>query len=208
VTRRRTSTGARARRKGRRGRAIRGRGWIVLILVLAVLAGLGLWSSRLSRPSRPAAAADARGYLAKARAAEGTQDYDTAITIYQEGLARFPRDPLLLGFYGSALKNRSFAVRSNRGRMVPVAPTSLERVHAAEQAIALFDAAERVTPRSPAPALNRGVLYAVWGLPNDALAELYRAAMLGDRSEQLEGTARAITLLQMGRPAAPDATVR
>ena len=126
-------------------------------------------------------------------------DYDTALATYREGLKRFPNDVVLLGSYATAIKNASFAVRPSRGRLVPVARGSHERVAAALEALALLDAAQRAQPNSPQPALQKGLLLASWGLPEDALVELFGAVTKGDRSPELERTATAITLLQLGR---------
>jgi tetratricopeptide (TPR) repeat protein len=142
---------------------------------------------------------DAATYAREGRAAEARHDDDAALATYREGLRRYPDDAVLLGSYATAIKNRSFAVRPSRGRMVPVAATSHDRVRAAREALALLEAAQRARPAGSQAPLQKGLLYAAWGLPEDALVELYAAVTRGDRSPELEQTAGAITLLQLGR---------
>ncbi len=138
-------------------------------------------------------------FLARARAAELRQDFEGSFAAYRAGLSRFPEDAVLLGAFATAIQNRSYAVRVNRGRAVPLTPTSRERVAAAREAFALLDASERARPANPNPALHRGLLYAAWGLPEDALVELYRARVLGGTSPEIDRAGGAITLLQLGR---------
>lgn len=208
---RRSSTGRPMvpRGGGRRGdmspAARIGAGVAVALVVLAAV----FFFLRASAPQAPggparaksssSSAADAASYASEARAAEAREDHDAALATYREGLRKFPQDEVLLGSYATAIKNRSFAVRPSRGRMVPVAATSHDRVRAALEAIALLDAAQRARPEGSQAPLQKGLLYAAWGLPEDALAELYGAVTRGDRSPELEQTAGAITLLQMGR---------
>jgi len=164
----------------------------VVFLTLRTMLGGGSGSAR-------PASNDAIGYARLGRAAETRHDDDAAGRAYREGLRRFPDDATLLGSYATAVKNRGFAVRLNRGRAVPVAATSHDRVRSAHEALELLAAAQRSRPGMSAPALQKGLLYAAWGLPEDALVELYGAASRGDPSPELEQTAGAITLLQLGR---------
>jgi tetratricopeptide (TPR) repeat protein len=194
-------------RRGSAGSAARiGAGVMVALAVVAIgwfamrareQAGRG--GPTADVPGGRANAGDAAGYASQGRAAEARQDYDAALETYREGLRRFPDDAVLLGSYATAIKNRSFAVRESRGRLVPVAATSHDRVRAAHETLALLDAAQRARPQASQAPLQRGLLYAAWGLPEDALVELYAAVTRGDRSPEIEQTAGAITLLQLGR---------
>jgi tetratricopeptide (TPR) repeat protein len=191
-----------ARRGRGRGLRLLVRGTIVVLLV--ILGGWGFMRWRVMRDRGPATGAvriarDAAGTARMARAAEERGDLEKALAIYREGVRRFPSDPVLLGSYGTATTNRSFAVRTNRGRLMPLAATSRERTTAAQEALRLLDAAQQANPRLSQPALQKGLLYAAWGLPEDALVELYAAVVRGDRSPALERTAGAITRLQLGR---------
>ncbi len=176
-----------------------------LIVFFIVAAAVFAWSRFMDgrAPARTSArsvqASDAAGFARAGRAAETRLDYATALATYRDGLKRFPNDEILLGSYATAIKNASFAVRPSRGRLVPVAANSHERVGAALEAIALLEAAQRARPQASQAPLQKGLLYAAWGLPEDALVELYGAVTRGDRSPELERTATAITLLQMGR---------
>lgn len=211
---RRTSRSSTGRAMARRGRG-RGRTVVraVILLLVVGLVGGGLWQWQALRrgPAGRGAIAigrDAATTASLAREAEDAGDFDRALALYREGVRQFPTDAVLLGSYGTAITRRSFAVTTNRGRPAPVAGGSLERVRAAHEAIRLLDAAQAARPRMSQPALQKGLLYAAWGLPEDALVELYAAVVRGERSPELERTAGAITLLQLGRAdslgAAPD----
>jgi len=206
-------SGGRRTARSSTGRAMvrksRGRGHLLgrsaLAALAAILVGWGVLHWQAGRHSAGSAspvriARDAVGTARLARAAEKRGDLEGALAIYREGVRRFPRDAVLLGSFGTATTNRSFAVHSNRGRLVPVAPTSHARTAAAHEAIRLLDAAQRESPRLSQPALQKGLLYAAWGLPEDALVELYGAVVRGNRSPELERTAGAITQLQLARP--------
>jgi hypothetical protein len=199
-------TRSRRRERSSTGRATKHRAprvlpWLLIaaLLVAAVVA----WSWWRGRGSQDAAgekrADNATGYVRLARAAEGRQDYAGAFALYREGLRHFPDDVFLLGSYGAATTNASYGVRRNRGRLVPVMATSRDRVRAAHEALVLLDRAQAAAPAMSAPALQKGLMLAAWGLPEDALVELYGAVVRGDRSPELERTAGAITLLQLGR---------
>lgn len=192
----RSSTGRPRGRRGGRGRRALALGATLLV---ALALGFGMWRWQGGDGGVPRAAGDARAIARQARAAELAGDDPAALALYRAGLARYPRDEVLLGSYATATTNRSFAVRRNRGRIVPVAPTSRDRVDAAREALALLDAAQAADARGGQPALMKGLLYAAWGLPEDALVELYVAVTRGERAPQLERTAGAITLLQLGR---------
>ncbi len=203
---RRSSTGRPMvpRGGGRRGAPVPGARIAagVLLALVVVAGGFFAWRAideRRSGATSARSGEDAAAFARDGRAAEMRQDHDAALALYREGLARFPDDVVLLGSYATAIKNRSFAVRPSRGRMVPLAATSHDRVRAAQEAIALLDAAERARPAGSQAPLQKGLLYAAWGLPEDALVELYAAVTRGDRSPELERTAGAITLLQLGR---------
>lgn len=207
----RSSTGRAMGRRGR-GRALRlvVRGGAVVLLLAAAAWGFSRWQAdRALRAGSPGVriARDAAGTARLARAAEEAGDLDRALAIYREGVRRFPGDPVLLGSFGTATISRSYAVERNRGRIVPVTPTSLERVAAAHEALRLLERAQEANPRLAQPALQKGLLYAAWGLPEDALVELYAAVVRGDRSSPLERTAGAITLLQLGRADSLGATM-
>lgn len=194
-------------RRGSAGSAARIGGGVILALVVVAIAWFvartmeqaGKGGPTANAPGGRADAGDAAGYASQGRAAEARQDYDAALDTYREGLRRFPEDAVLLGSYATAITNRSFAVRESRGRLVPLAATSHDRVRAAHEALALLDAAQRARPQASQAPLQKGLLYAAWGLPEDALVELYAAVTRGDRSPEIEQTAGAITLLQMGR---------
>ncbi len=176
---------------------------VVAVGALVLVAATLVFRGKLPVPGAPAppaaAAHDAAGWSRLGREAALRGAHDAALATYRDGLRAFPSDPVLLGSYAKAIKNRSFAVRMSRGRAVPVAATSHERVAAALEALALLDAAQRAQPNSPEPALQKGMLLAAWGLPEDALVELYGAVVRGSRAPELERTAGAITLLQLGR---------
>jgi len=169
----------------------------VVVLVLAGAVVFGWLRNRESRATAPTVAS----VLAEARQAEERGDFEGAFAAIRDGLRHFPNDPVLLGTLGTATQNQSYAVRTNRGRIVPVTPTSRERVAAAREALALLEASERSRPADPHPALHRGLLLAAWGLPEDALVELFRARVLGGTSPEIDRVGGAITLLQLGSAA-------
>ncbi len=177
--------------------------WLVVVAILVAVGGvLGYvqWKKRAPHDVGVSlGAATTTEILQRTREAEQRGDYDTAFALYRAGLARSPNDVYLVGSYGAATTNASYAVRRNRGRLVPVMPTSLDRVRAAQEALALFDRAQAAAPAMPAPAYQKGLMYAAWGLPEDALVELYAAVLKGDRSPEIDRVAGAITLLQLGR---------
>ena len=174
--------------------------WIALAVVVAVAATVfALVKWRGGGAARLAPGLTPQEIVVRAGEAEARGDYATAFALYREGIARHPDDVSLLGSYGAATTNRSYAVRMNRGRLVPVMPTSDDRVRAAREALALFDQAQQAAPTMAAPALQKGLLYAAWGLPEDALVELYRAAVLGGPSPEIDRVGGAITLLQLGQ---------
>ena len=185
----------RARRRRGRRPAVLG-GFVAIVLAGAVVFGW-LRNREESRETAPTVAT----VLAQARQAEERGDFEGAFAAIREGLRHFPNDPVLLGTLGTATQNRSYAVRTNRGRVVPVTPTSRERVAAAREALALLEASERSRPADPNPALHRGLLLAAWGLPEDALVELFRARVLGGTSPEIDRVGGAITLLQLGSAA-------
>jgi len=172
----------------------------VVVLVLAGAVVFGWLRNRESRATAPTVASVA-SVLAEARQAEERGDFEGAFAAIRDGLRHFPNDPVLLGTLGTATQNQSYAVRTNRGRIVPVTPTSRERVAAAREALALLEASERSRPADPNPALHRGLLLAAWGLPEDALVELFRARVLGGTSPEIDRVGGAITLLQLGSAA-------
>ena len=187
----------------RRGRSRR---WLVVGIALAIVAGGALvWGFGRESKEHPIGGDDvardrsAAEYLRVALAAEQAWDYDSAFTLYLEALRRYPNDLALWGSYASALNNRSFVVRPNRGKSVALDATSHERVQDALASLAQFDAMERAAPRYGEAALQRGLLYAAWGLPEDGLAELYRAHVLGGREDKINWAGTMITLLQLGR---------
>ena len=198
----RKKTGTRSTPKAPRRRT--GSSWRGLVVgaLAIVVAAAALWALRPGSPNRRegtgSPSRSAEEYLRLAQAAESAQDYEAALTLFRESVRDYPREMVLLGSYASALNNRSFLVRSNRGRTFPLAPTSHERVANALASLAMFDAAERAQPQNGEPALQRGLLYAAWGLPEDALAELYRAHLLGGRQDEIDKAGSTITLLQLG----------
>ena len=137
----------------------------------------------------------------RAQAAEAAGDREGALAIYREAVRTHPKDPFLLGNYAVAVSNRSFVVRTNRGRTVPLRPTSHDRVGDARAALALLDETERIDPKYAEPALQRGLIDAAWGLPEDALVEFYKAHLLGGRQDVIDRNASAITRLQLGAAA-------
>ena len=53
-------------------------------------------------------------------------------------------------------------------------------------------------PQLASPYHRRGILYAAWGLSDDALRQLYQARIRGDSTDQLVHTANAIVAIQRG----------
>jgi hypothetical protein len=171
-------------------------------LLVVIGAAFGLWYGLEARRARRVPVRDAAGYVQAALEAEGRDEAAAAFRLYDEGAARFPGDPYMLGSYAAALNNRSYAVRLNRGRLVPVGSTSRRRVADACAALALLEQAEEAHPRLAAPALYKGRLYAAWGFPEDALEEFVAAYARGDRSPELDRSASGVARLQLA-PEAP-----
>ena len=194
--------GHRAASRPRGGRRLRSAAFVATVIAIMGLGGFLVWRGIARRPAPPAATSP-QAYLDLARAAEARGEFEEAFALYAEAVHRYPGQGLLLLSYGAAISNRSFMVRPNRGRLVPLAPTSHARTRAAREALALFDAAERAHPDDGAPALQRGLTCASWGLPEDALMELYRAHLLKGPADEIERVANTITLLQLGGTPGP-----
>jgi hypothetical protein len=178
------------RARGRRTRTIA----IGVAGILVAAVAFGLWTRRIPLPgassqftAAPAPALDLptpRAYLDAAVSANAAGD-PRLLAIVDEGLARFPNDPLLSLARGAALNNLSFRVEYHRGRGVPRLATSLERVRAAQEAIAAYDGVARRYPAIPEPVGERGLVLITWGLPEDGRAELERAYAMGDRRPEI-----------------------
>jgi hypothetical protein len=121
-----------------------------------------------------------------------------AYDLLVRGVAQYPGDADVANAFGVAVNNTSYFVRPVRGRLVPVMATSLDRVGAAQAALAAFDRASSGKPYLASPYHYRGNMYAAWGLPDDAIRELYQARMRGDSTASLLRTAQAILAIQRG----------
>lgn len=183
--------------KSRRGGGAR----LALIIGALALAGAATWFAfaRRGAGSNEGPVLGAAEALHQAQAAEKRGDYEAAFAIYRDAMRWHPGESVLVGAYAAAVSNRSFSVRPNRGRFVSLSPTSYDRVATALEVLALYDKAERLRPGDGEPALQRGLSYATWGLPEDALLELYKAHTLGGRQKEIDGVGATITLLQLGR---------
>ena len=126
-----------------------------------------------------------RAYLEAAGAANAGADSRTMLAIADEGLARFPGDPLLSLARAAALNNLSFRTEVHRGRGVPGLATSLERVKLAQESIATYEAVARRLPSAAEPIAERGLVLITWGMPQDGLSDLRRAYGMGDRRPEI-----------------------
>ncbi|MEP7027818.1 MAG: hypothetical protein ABI960_04410 [Candidatus Eisenbacteria bacterium] len=149
-------------------------------LVLALLAGAGWWFfARAPERRAPAAVEDP---VARLRAES----------------ARAPRDIRILGALATALNNECYATRTLRGRVQPVLATSRERVLYAHEALRACDQVEGVLPTSVAAPHYRGMLYAAWGLPEEAGYALSVAVDRGDATAEARQTREVLKMLHMG----------
>jgi hypothetical protein len=134
----------------------------------------------------------------QAEAARSRGELMEAYQILVRAVAQFPGDADVATAFGVSVNNTTYFVRPVRGRQVPVMATSLERVRAAHAALRAYERASAGRPALAAPYHYRGNLYAAWGLPDDALRELYQARVRGDSTASLLRTAAAILALQRG----------
>jgi tetratricopeptide (TPR) repeat protein len=178
--------------------------WLLGVLFAAlVAAGVVLLPRLRTRTTTPSAGVQ-RTFASPVevwelgQAATKRGDLLEAYEILKRGVEQFPNDADIANAFGVTVNNTSYYVRPLRGRLVPVMATSLERVGAAQTALAAYDRASAGKPWLASPFHYRGNLYAAWGLPDDALEQLYQARMRGDSSASLMRTANAIVAIQRG----------
>lgn len=171
---------------------------------LVVVGVIALPRLRSGGPGGGGARPDARPFTSptdvylQAQAATTRGELLEAYEILQRGVAQFPGDADVANAFGVSVNNTAYFVRPMRGRQVPVMATSLDRVRAAQSALAAYERASAGKPWLASPYHYRGNLYAAWGLPDDALRELYQARVRGDSTASLMRTATAILAIQRG----------
>jgi tetratricopeptide (TPR) repeat protein len=133
-------------------------------------------------PSSPPELTSAEEYLSRGRTATNA-GYEEAADWFRQGVERYPEHFELRVHLAMALDYGASEGADCRGLSVPLHGISAERVALAREALSEYEKARQLLPNHPEPFARAGNLYTAWGLHEDALIELERAFLLGERDE-------------------------